>query len=262
MRVKGLVDTTWGSDLNDRKSINGLLLTVGGCTVDWTSKKQKSVAKSSSEAEYVGTSNGGSGVKFENMLLQEMMGSGHVQFPSVLGVDTMGAIYMSKNDVTGPRTKHIDIHFHFIKDMVRYGELDTRYVHTSLNTSDILTKNLPEGGHTKHAKDINNGRYVESLGAAPSFVAKNRAGLHEERMQQKTTTLNPTNRAGVKILQQAVPEPVHKVKGSKDKVISHEVYPVQTGLDEDQWFDLLIGTDSTDTTDSQGDWMVVPRRSD
>ena len=161
LRVQGKVDTMWGSDLHDRKSINALLLTLGGCTVDWTSKKQKSVAKSSSEAEYVGVSNGGSGVKFINMLVTEVCGK--VELPSILGVDNTGTMFMAKNDITGPRTKHIDIHYHFIKDMIRAGELELIYVRTDLNMADILMKNTSQETHLKHVRAIYNGVYCDKL---------------------------------------------------------------------------------------------------
>ena len=164
LRVKGPVDTTWGTDPNNRKRVNALLLTLGGCSIDWTSKKQRSIAKSSSEAEYVGTSHGGSGVKFTNMLVREICGK--VVTPSILGVDNTGAIFMAKNIMAGPRTKHIDIHYHFIKDMIRDGELELCYVRTDLNTADILTKNTPEATHTKHAKDIYEGTYANKLKTA------------------------------------------------------------------------------------------------
>jgi hypothetical protein len=101
------------------------------------------------------------------MLVNKIHGS--VVLPSLLGVDNMGAIYMSKNELTGPRTKHIDIHYPFIKDMIRDGELETTYVRTDLNTADILTKNTREETHTKHSDDIYDGDYVGKLIPAASM---------------------------------------------------------------------------------------------
>ncbi|KAI2492050.1 Reverse transcriptase (RNA-dependent DNA polymerase) [Fragilaria crotonensis] len=76
LRVVAYVDSDYAGDRNDRKSISGYLVTVGGCLVSWMSKKQTGVTLSSTEAEFVAMSNVATEVKFIVSLLTEIMGGG------------------------------------------------------------------------------------------------------------------------------------------------------------------------------------------
>jgi hypothetical protein len=125
------------------------------------SKKQKSVAKSSLEAEYMGISQGGSNTKFLNTLVKEV--NGYIGKPSIIEVDNTGAMFLANNDTVGPRTKHIDIHYHFVKDMIKDGDLELRFVRSDDNTADILTKHAREEIHKKHSNNIYEGVYHNAL---------------------------------------------------------------------------------------------------
>ena len=68
------VDSNYATDPDDRKSISGRINTLGGTILNWSSKKQQTVTLSSTEAEYVALAECGQEVKFEHMLLKEILG--------------------------------------------------------------------------------------------------------------------------------------------------------------------------------------------
>ena len=106
----------------------------------WVSQKQKVVALSSCEAEYIASANAACQGIWLSRLLGELLG---IQTPKVrLLVDNKSAIALSKNPVHHDRSKHIDTRFHFIRDCVEQGEVDIDHVSTTEQLADILTKAL------------------------------------------------------------------------------------------------------------------------
>ncbi len=110
-------------------------------------------------------------VKFIVSLLTEIMGvhgsshDGHVgsgasgpMLPSILREDNTGAIFMAKNTVIGSRTKHVDVQYRFVNNMVLAEELSEEHIRSGENPSDCMTKNLPLAVFGKHAALICDGR--------------------------------------------------------------------------------------------------------
>jgi hypothetical protein len=155
LRVIAYADASFAPPNEGRKSIAGLLVTVGGCLVQWMSRAESSTALSSTEAEYIAMSMCAQEVKFVSMLLNEM--SKETKTPSIIREDNTGALFLIENAQIGSRTKHIDTRYHFVRDMVRNEELQTVYVRSELNCADLCTKNLPRDKYEKHAKNILNG---------------------------------------------------------------------------------------------------------
>ena len=154
--VVAFVDSDYASDRTDRKSISGYLVTIGGCLVSWQSKKQTGVTLSSTEAEFVSMSMAATEVKFIVSLLTEINNCPPLM-PSILKEDNTGAIFMAKNTAIGQRTKHVDIRYRFVNDMILANELLVQHIRSSDNPSDIMTKNLPTTLFCKHAEIISNG---------------------------------------------------------------------------------------------------------
>jgi hypothetical protein len=155
-RVIAFVDSDYASDKDDRKSISGYFVTVGGCLVSWGSKKQSGVTLSSTEAEFVAMSIAATEIKFVVSLLTEIGGE-PPSLPSILREDNTGAIFMAKNTAIGQRTKHVDIRYRFVNDMVQQGDLSVVHISGDENPSDVMTKNLPYALHAKHNSTIVNG---------------------------------------------------------------------------------------------------------
>ena len=105
-------DSDWAGDVNERKSTSGYILYLMDAPIVWKSKGQTSVALSSAEAEYYAITEAAKEIKFVIQLLKSM--GFEVETPVTVFVDNIGAIYMTENEVSSNRTKHIDIRYHFI----------------------------------------------------------------------------------------------------------------------------------------------------
>ena len=97
-------------------------------------------------------------IRFITMLMDEL-GVVYPR-PSTLYEDNTGAIFILKNDQVGQRTKHIDIKWHHVRDMIKDGDLDVQYVRSDDNPSDIMTKNSKEVLYVKHVASMKNGVLV------------------------------------------------------------------------------------------------------
>ena len=89
---------------------------------------------------------------FKYNLLQEMDEHRNANLPLLLRMDNTGAIYLANNHSTGPRTKHIDIRTHYMRELIDIGKLRTLFIKSEDNDADIFTKNLAEELYLKHAQ--------------------------------------------------------------------------------------------------------------
>ena len=110
--------------------------------MSWLSKKQATVALSTTEAEYVALSTATQEAIWLRRLLTDV--GGPLEEPIVINEDNQGAIAMAKNPVGHARTKHIDIRYHFVREGVQNGAIFLNYVATDEMIADILTKPLPK----------------------------------------------------------------------------------------------------------------------
>ncbi|MCO5563168.1 hypothetical protein L7F22_016805 [Adiantum nelumboides] len=108
----------------------------GSAVVTWSSKKQPTVALLSTEAEYRGAAVAACEVAWLEMLLQEL--EIHVEDPVVISCDNLSSIQLARIPVLHARTKHIEVHYHFIRERVL--DIDLAYVGTQDQTADLFTK--------------------------------------------------------------------------------------------------------------------------
>ena len=140
LKLCGYSDADMGGDVDTRKSTTGVLFYLGSCPVTWQSQKQKVVALSSCEAEYIaGTTAACQGVWLAQ-LLAELKSKQRAAF--ILKMDSQSAIALSKNPVFHDRSKHIDVRYHFIRECIGDGKMDIENVRTEEELADILTKPL------------------------------------------------------------------------------------------------------------------------
>ena len=111
-----------------------------GVPIIWKLKSQQSITLLSSEAEYVALSEAAKDIKFVYQLLQSI--GVIIKLPIVVRVDNVGAIFMSENTSTSGRTKHVDIHYRYVNEMVMDEFLKIVFVKTKENVVDIFTKNI------------------------------------------------------------------------------------------------------------------------
>ncbi|CAL1698123.1 unnamed protein product [Somion occarium] len=141
------VDADWAADINDRRSISGYTFIMSGGAVCWSSKKQKSTALSSTEAEYMAASNATKEAIWIRTFLSELgqLTSG----PTTLFIDNQSAMALAKNAAFHDRTKHIAVRHHFIREKLEDDEIDVHYVPTGDQTADVLTKGLSREKHER-----------------------------------------------------------------------------------------------------------------
>jgi len=126
----GYSDSDLAGDTNDRKSTSGLMFFLAGGPIAWQSVKQKVVALSSCEAEYIAAAGAACERVWLARLLAELIG-GEVLAPK-LKVDNKSAIALMKNPIHHNRSKHIDIKFHFIRECCDDKLIDIEFINTEL----------------------------------------------------------------------------------------------------------------------------------
>jgi hypothetical protein len=133
-------DSDWAADKSDRKSITGWIAQVNGDPISWASKKQTSTSLSTCEAELYAEAAAMQEALWINGLLKELGIGGRK--PAIIYGDNQATQSHTKNGIRSERTKHIDIRYYFITDLVERGVMDLRYVRSEENQADILTKAL------------------------------------------------------------------------------------------------------------------------
>jgi hypothetical protein len=126
--------------VDDRRSTSGQVFFLGSSDVTWASHKQKSVALSSCEAEYMAASTASCQAVWLRRLLAKMVGEEPQKIK--LFMDNQSAIPLRKNHVYHDRSKHIDTRYHYIRECVEDGRVDVFHVRTNEQLADILTKSL------------------------------------------------------------------------------------------------------------------------
>ncbi|SCV68945.1 BQ2448_1965 [Microbotryum intermedium] len=143
--LRGFVDADHGADPETRRSVTGFVFLCAGGAVSWMSKRQALVTVSSTEAEYVAMSFAAREGIWLRRLLSEL---GFAQSePTRLHGDNQSAIQLAKHPAFHARTKHIGIHFHFIRDHIAEGTIEMVWIPTNTMAADVLTKGL---GTRKH----------------------------------------------------------------------------------------------------------------
>jgi hypothetical protein len=133
-------DSDYAGDLNDRNSTSGYIFLFSSGAVSWLSKKQPIVTLSTTEAEFVAAAGCASQVVWMRRVLNQL---GHVQKKSTIVMcDNSSIIKLSNNPVMHGRSKHIDVRFHFLRELVNDGIIELLHCGTEEQTADIMTKPL------------------------------------------------------------------------------------------------------------------------
>ena len=123
----------------------GYCVYLGNSLISWASRKQKVVSRSSTESEYRALADGAAEIRWIHSLLTELGLT--VKQPSLIWCDNVSAKALSANPVQHARSKHIEIDLHFVRDMVLSGFLNVRYIPSSQQIADCLTKALSPPQH-------------------------------------------------------------------------------------------------------------------
>ncbi len=135
-------DSDWANDKTDRRSFSGYVVLLAGGAVSWSSKKQRTTALSTVEAEYFSMCHAAKEVLWFQNFLQEIVNEKFLSFPQNIHVDNQGAISLAKNYVTSERNKHIELRHFFLREKVEEKLLTFTYVPSGLNIADMFTKSV------------------------------------------------------------------------------------------------------------------------
>ena len=137
--ITGKCDSDYAGDRDTRISVSGYLVYVNGALVTWKSRGQRTVTLSSTEAEYIALSELCTEVLYVKMLLEDI--GIKVNKPIQLHMDNVGAMFLANNTSIGQRTKHIDVRYHFVRNLIEDGTIVVNFVRTEENEADVYTKN-------------------------------------------------------------------------------------------------------------------------
>ena len=178
--ITGFTDADWGSCTRTRRSMGAYVFMLAGGSITWQCKRQLIVSRSSTKSEYRALSDGTQEVVWLHRLLAELLypcvqalplvqsnlhtnPDSSITQPSInIYCDNQGAIKLSHNPIFHARTKHIEIHYHFIRERVLGGEIRLHYIHTNLQPADALTKPLGRVKFQQHRSALGL-HYLQSL---------------------------------------------------------------------------------------------------
>ena len=140
LELIGYSDSDMAGDKVDRRSTSGMIYFLSNGPVCWLSAKQKVVALSSCEAEYIAASTTATHGVWLSRLMEELLGF-ESEAP-LLFIDNKAAISLIKNPVLHDRSKHIEIRFHYIRECSEHGLIRIEFIRTEEQLGDIFTKSL------------------------------------------------------------------------------------------------------------------------
>ena len=136
--LKGYTDSDWGSEANGQ-SRNSFVFKLAGGAISWQTKKLNSIADSTTVAEYKALSTGAKEAIWFRQLLEEL---GLPPGPILMHTDSQAALSVAKDASLHQRTKHIRIVWHTIRQALAEGEINIKWIPTTLQVADGLTKAL------------------------------------------------------------------------------------------------------------------------
>jgi hypothetical protein len=150
--VCAYADADWASDKETRKSVSGWVSKLNGDLISWSSKKQRTVALSTCEAELYAEAAAIQEVFWLRGMLKEL--GLRIHMGSIIHGDNQSAIAVSKNGIKGERTKHVDVKYRFITESIESGKVQLKWISTTEQQADLFTKALAKPVHDKFRADL------------------------------------------------------------------------------------------------------------
>lgn len=144
--ITGYCDADWANDCEDRRSCTGYIFVFQGAAISWSSKRQLTIALSSTEAEYMSLASATQEALWLKQLEEDFWPvlSGK---PILMYCDNQSAISLSDNDVYHARSKHIDVRYHFVREKIANNQILVKFKRTDDMVADAMTKGLHRPKH-------------------------------------------------------------------------------------------------------------------
>ncbi|GKB83567.1 putative RNA-directed DNA polymerase [Tanacetum coccineum] len=186
-------DSDFAGDLDDRRSTSGSVFLLAGGAISWSSKKQPVVTLSTTEAEYIAAT----ACACQCLWLKRILAAiGHEEGESsIIQCDNSSAIQLSMHHVFHGRSKHIDVKFHFLRDLVNDGIVQLTHCNTHDQIADVMTKPLKKEQFVKLRKsmglvEMSNHQHVKA-----AFLE-----FYHDKFKAQTTRVNFGNHSPFKSL--------------------------------------------------------------
>jgi hypothetical protein len=152
LNLSGFSDADHGADIETRRSITGWAFTMAGAAVDWQSKRQPTVALSSTEAETLSLSSAVCEAIWLRFLLADL--GFPLDSPTPIRVDNSSCILLAHHPTHHHRTKHFAVHARFSREKLASGEILLEWIPTDLLPADMLTKGLYSDKHRRFSEAL------------------------------------------------------------------------------------------------------------
>lgn len=149
--IIGYCDADWATDTEDRRSCSGYIFLFQGAAISWCSKRQPTIALSSTESEFMSLATAVQEAIWLKQLEEDFWPS-LSGAPILMYCDNQSAIRISGNDIYHARSKHIDVRYHFVRERVANNQVAIRYKKTEDMVADALTKGLHRPKHEAFTK--------------------------------------------------------------------------------------------------------------
>ncbi|KAL6544029.1 hypothetical protein OROGR_010526 [Orobanche gracilis] len=147
-------DSDFSSDKEKSKSTSGYVFTLGGGAISWRSVKQKCIADSTMEAEYVAASEAAKEAVWLKYFLKDLGVIPDLPKSITLYCDNNGAVGNSKEPRDHKASKHIKRKYHLIRDFVKRGKIIVSKIASEDNLADPFTKGLPSKSFEGHVEGM------------------------------------------------------------------------------------------------------------
>ncbi|KAF7333549.1 Retrotransposon Ty1-copia subclass [Mycena sanguinolenta] len=152
LKPEGYGDSNWAGCVDTRRSTSGYVFFMGGAPTSWAAKRQPIVALSSTEAEYISAARASQQAQWMKNWLSEVFLPQNSPF--ILHIDNLGAISLTETTKEHGLSKHLDVRWHYIRDLVKDGEIAMESVPGKENVADIFTKALPRVAHERCVRQL------------------------------------------------------------------------------------------------------------
>jgi hypothetical protein len=152
LTLTGYVNADWANNINDHCSVGGYVLPLARGAVSWSAQKQKIMAQSSTEAEYVARALTTNEAIWIHRLLSEIEQT-QLNATNLL-TDNQASISLTRNPIFHKAMKHIEVRYHHMHYSFESGIISPVYVPTNEQVADILTKPLLKEKHEKFVRAI------------------------------------------------------------------------------------------------------------
>ncbi|KAJ8759097.1 hypothetical protein K2173_004103 [Erythroxylum novogranatense] len=139
-KIVGYCDADYAGDHDTSRSTTGYVFKLGFGAISWCSKRQPTVSLSTTEAEYRAATMAAQEIAWLIQLMKDLRQS--IDYAIPLYCDNLSAVRLAENPVFHARTKHVEVHYHYIREKVLQGEIMLTHILTENQVADLFTKGL------------------------------------------------------------------------------------------------------------------------